>query len=269
MEALMTRYVATVLSLIIAAPALVPADALAVTGDTRSIEIAERMIEAHGGMAKWQNAPSVSFTDELIPAGMPAGLKGTTTVEQGSRRVYIEYPSMNMRMGWDGEQAWSENWGVPYPPRFLAQLNYYFLNLPWLTMDPGVVLGPPGKEKLRDDPVEYISIRMEFEPGIGDTPDDYYVLYIHPENHLLKGCKYIVTYESLLPEDVASTPEHILLFDRYQTVEGLVVPVHYSIYELDNSAYATCPVENWSFSKPFDEAMAKVPAGAVLDTSTP
>ena len=93
--------------------------------------------------------------------------------------------------------------------------------------------------------------------------------YIHPGNHLLKGCKYVVTYEALLPEGVASTPEHVLIFDRYQTVEGLVVPVHYSIYELDGSEYATCSIEDWSFSKPFDEAKAMMPAGAVLDKSTP
>ena len=27
---------------------------------------------------------------------------------------------MNMRLEWDGEEAWGENWVVPYPPRFLA-----------------------------------------------------------------------------------------------------------------------------------------------------
>jgi hypothetical protein len=174
-----------------------------------------------------------------------------------------------MRLGWDGKETWGENWSVPYPPRFLALLNYYFLNLPWLTMDDGVVLGAPGSEKLWDDPVEYITVKMEFEPGVGDTPDDYYVLYIHPENYLLKGCRYVVTYQSLLPEGVESTPEHVLVFDRFQTVDGLVVPIHYSIYELDRTAYATCAIENWSFNKPFDESKVKPPVGAVVDRSTP
>lgn len=246
-----------------------PTSVRAVTGDDRAVEIAKRMIEAHGGMEKWQNAPTVSFTDELIPAGATSGLKGHVTVEQGARRVYIEYPSMGMRMAWDGEQAWGENWSVPYPPRFLAQLDYYFLNLPWLTMDDGVILGPPGKEQLWDDPVEYLTVRMDFEPGVGDTPDDYYVLYIHPDNYLLKGCRYVVTYQSLLPEGVEATPEHVLIFDKYKTVDGLVVPVHYSIYELDRSDYATCVVENWSFSEAFDDSKVEAPVGAVLDTSTP
>jgi hypothetical protein len=252
-----------------AAISVTPAGCPAVTGDARSIEVVGRMIEAHGGLDKWQNAPTVSFTDELVPAGASAGLKGTTTVEQGQRRAYIEYPDMNMRMAWDGDKAWGENWAVPYPPRFLALLNYYFLNLPWLALDTGVVLGPPETRTLWEDPVEYIAIRMEFEPGVGDTPEDYYVLYIHPENHLLKGCEYVVTYNALLPEGVKSSPPHILVFDRYQTVEGLVVPVHYTIYEVDHGEYARCGVEGWSFSRPFDPEMVKMPPGAVVDTSTP
>jgi hypothetical protein len=263
------RLIALLVMLVCTAMAALADDVCAVTGDSRSIEIAEKMIAAHGGMDKWRNAPTVSFTDELIPAGQPAGLKGNYTIEQGARRVYAEFPAMDMRLGWDGEKAWSENWAVPYPPRFLAQLNYYFLNLPWLTTDPGVVLGPPETEKLWDDPVEYIAIRMEFEPGVGDTPDDYYVLYIHPDNYLLKGCRYVVTYKSLLPEGVASTPEHILIFDRYQTVESLVVPVHYSIYEVDRREYATCVVQDWSFSRPFNAAKVEMPAGAVVDQSSP
>jgi hypothetical protein len=265
----MIRLFALLSAFVFAQLAVLPGNAESVTGDARSIEIAEQMIEAHGGMEKWKNAPTVSFTDQMIPAGASGGLTGNVTVEQGRRQVYIEYPAMNMRMAWDGEHAWSLNWALPYPPRFLAQLDFYFLDLPWLTGDPGVVLGPPGREKLWDDPTEYISIRMEFEPGVGDTPNDYYVLYIHPDNYLLKGCKYVVTYRSLLPKGVKATPEHILVYDRYQTVEGLVVPVHFSIYEIDHTEYATCEVGNWSFSKPFDESKVEMPPGAVVDESTP
>lgn len=242
---------------------------MAATGDAQSLAIVAKMIEAHGGMERWRSAPTVSFTDHVVPAGAPAGLVGNTTVEQGRRRAYIEYPAMNMQLGWDGDKAWGENWGVPYPPRFLALLDYYFLNLPWLALDPGVVLGPPGSARLWDDPVEYITIRMTFEAGVGDTPDDYYVLYIHPVNYLLKACTYIVTYQSLLPEGVSATPEHTLVYDRYQTVDGLVVPIHYTIYESDKREYASCTIENWSFSEPFDAEKVEMPAGAMLDTSTP
>ena len=176
------------------------------------------------------------------------------TVEQGSRRSYIDYPGTEMRMGWDGEKAWSENWQLPYPPRFMALLNYYFVNLPWLTQDPGVVLGEPGTAKLWDDATEYITIRMTYEAGVGDTPDDYYVLYIDPITRLIKACEYTVTYGELLPEGVESTPPHILVYDEFETVSGLQVPVHYTVYEKDHTLYASCDIEEWSFGKPFEDS---------------
>ncbi len=231
--------------------------------------IIRAMIEAHGGMERWASAPTVSFEDHFIPAGAPSGQPSRVMVEQGRRRTYIDFPGTAMRMAWDGEQAWSENWQMPFPPRFMAQLNYYFLNLPWLTMDPGVYLGQPEAGRLWDDPTEYVTVKMTFGESVGDSPDDYYVLYIHPETHRLKACRYIVTYEALVPEGASSTPEHILVYDEFTTVDRLVVPTRYTVYETDHSVYGTCEIRDWSFSKPFDAANLAMPEGAVLDTSIP
>ncbi len=50
------------------------------------------------------------------------------------------------------------------------------MNLPWLAADPGVNLNEPGTGRLWDDPIEYITVKMTYEQGMGDTPDDYYTL---------------------------------------------------------------------------------------------
>lgn len=228
-----------------------------------SRQIARRMIEAHGGMTTWRSAPTVSFEDTWD--GQPMS---RTVVEQGSRRAYIEVPASGARLGWDGERAWSENWTGPAPPRFLALLNYYFANLPWLTEDPGVVLGAPGRATIAGDPTSYVTIRMAFEPGTGDTPDDYYLLYVHPESYRLHACEYIVTYESLLPPGTKATPPHLLIYDAWTTVDGLTVPAHFTIYD-GGAVYAACRFENWSLRAPFDAARMQMPAGATLDTSKP
>lgn len=232
-------------------------------------EIIAAMISAHGGMEKWRSAPTVSFEDHFLPAGAQKPSISQVTVEQGRRRAYLDFPELNARIAWDGKQAWSVNWQAPYPPRFLALLNYYFLNLPWLTMDPGVILGEPGKAKLWDAPTEYLTVKMTFEAGVGDTPDDYFVLYIDPKSHRLKACEYIVTYASLLPSGVAATPPHILVYEEFTTVNGLVVPTRYSIFEKNHSLYATCEIRNWSFKKPFDATRMTMPPGAVVDASSP
>jgi len=235
----------------------------------QSETIIAAMISAHGGMEKWRAAPTVSFEDLFRPAGAANATASRVTVEQGLRRAYLDFPESKARVAWDGKQAWSENWQAPFPPRFIALLNYYFLNLPWLAMDPGVVLGEPGNAKLWDDPAEYITVKMTFEAGVGDTPGDYYVLYIDPKSHRLKACEYIVTYAALLPVGVAATPPHILVYEEFATVDGLVVPTRYSIYEKNHALYATCEIRDWSFKKPFDAARMTMPAGAVIDASSP
>ncbi len=237
------------------------------TAGSETRKIVDSMIEAHGGFAPWSSAPTVRFECRFLPAGESSPIVSREVIEQGSRHAYIDYPGTEMRLAWDGERAWSTNWEAPYPPRFMALLNYYFLNLPWLTQDGGVILGDPETAKLWDDPTEYVTIRMTFEPGVGDTPDDYYVLYLNPTTHLLKACRYIVTYAGMLPEGAESTPEHILVYDEFETVDGLTVPTRCSIYELNRTLFASNEVLDWSFTKPFDASRVVMPEGAVVDTS--
>jgi hypothetical protein len=232
-------------------------------------DIVQEMVDAHGGLSKWRDAPTVSFEDALKLPGAEAPLVSRVTVEQGSRRLYTEFPETGMRLAWDGEKAWSVGWKLPMPPRFLSNLNYYFLNLPWLAFDPGVNLEVTGRTKILDDSPEYVEVKMTFDAGVGDTPDDYYYLYIDPDTGRLNATRYIVTYQALLPEGVESTPEHILVFDETTTVDGLIVPTHYTVYELDGSLYATCSIQGWSFSRPFDESSLEMPEGATVDESEP
>lgn len=248
---------------------LAPSAAGAATSSPEALAIVDRMIAAHGGMEAWTSAPSVRFEDEFRGGTEDAGQPSRVTVEQGRRRAYLDFPGTDMRMAWDGAQAWSLNWQLPTPPRFLALLNYYFLNLPWLARDPGVVLGAPRRARVQQDPTESIAIRMTFEAGTGDTPDDYYVLYIDPASYRLRGCEYIVTYGTLLPEGAEQTPPHDLLFEAWATVDGLLVPTRYTIYEKDGAVYARCEVRDWSFRRPFEAARVAMPPGAVVDTSTP
>ena len=257
------RHILVCTALLLIAPIAHPAAA------QDASDMVDRMIAAHGGMADWKDAPTISFTDEFRPGAAEQGMPSHVTVEQGPRRSYIDYGSLNMQLAWDGEKCWTENWQMPTPPRFLALLNYYFLNLPWLTKDRGVVLGEPGRDKLPNDPAEYISIRMGFEANAGDTPDDYFVLLIDQDTYRLHGCKYVVTYKDALPEGVSSSPEQLLIYDEFIDVDGLKLPAHYTIYDLDNNIYATCSVRDWSLEKPFDEARMQMSDTAVIDQSKP
>jgi hypothetical protein len=229
-------------------------------------QLVDAMIEAHGGFEAWAEAPSVRFEDDWEGRG---GF--VTTVEAGRRRAYLDSPALGgPSMAWDGEKAWSVNWPENGPPpRFLALLNYYFLNLPWLLKDPGVNLELLEPRPLFEDPTRWKVLRVTYDAGVGDTPDDWYEVYVHPTSYHLKACRYVVTYRSLLPEGVESTPPHLLIYDEFDRADGLMVPSRFTIYEEDGSVYAKCDISGWSFSEPFDEARMAMPPGAVVDESTP
>jgi hypothetical protein len=238
------------------------------SAEEKAAGLVDQMIEAHGGLANWKTAKTVYFEDQWTYPGGQKGPVARITVDQRSRRAYHDYPDLDATIVWDGEKAWSTNWSMPVPPRFMATLNYYFVNLPWLTKDPGVNLGAPGVGKLWLDETEYKTIRVTYDSGVGDTPDDYYVLYIDPATKLLKACEYIVTYKSILPDGVDQSPPHVLVFESFETVNGLKVPTQFTIYE-NEEFYAGCEIGKWSFSKPFDEARMTMPDGAVIDNTQP
>ena len=231
-------------------------------------DIVRDMIAAHGGMDAWSGAKTVSFEDEFVAPGGPSSVS-RVTVEQGRRRAYIEYPATGSMAAWDGDSCWSKNWKAPFPPRFAIHLNYYFLNLPWLTMDPGVKLVEEGTGRLPRDSTEYATVLMTFEPGTGDTPNDYYRLHIDRESKRLKGYEYVATYRAILPKGVPSSPENILVYDSYDSVSGLLVPTKYTIYGPKQEIVGTCIIRNWSFELPFGSSSVEPVPGAVMDRSTP
>lgn len=233
-------------------------------------QIVDSMIAAHGGMEKWSSAPAVSFEVEMLPAGQTGGMVSRVTVEQGRRRAYHDVPALSARMAWDGEKAWSENWKLPFPPRFAALLHYYFANLPWLTRDPGVRLASEGAAKLPGDSVEYLTVRMTFEEGVGDSPRDSFLLFVNPETHRLRAVEYVSTHPAVLPKGVSSFPPNLVLYEEHATVNGLVVPTRYEFFRRDGHVpLFTARLRDWSFSKPFDASRLEMPAGGVVDESRP
>jgi hypothetical protein len=233
-------------------------------------QIVDSMIGAHGGMERWTSAPTVSFKVEMVPAGQAGGVVSTVAVEQGRRRAYHEIPALSARMAWDGENAWSENWTLPFPPRFAALLHYYFANLPWLTRDPGVRLASEGTAKLPRESTDYLTVRMTFDDGVGDSPRDSFLLFVNPETRRLRAVEYVSTHPAVLPKGASAMPPNLVLYEEHTTVNGLVVPTRYEFLRRDGHVpIASVRLHEWSFSKPFDASRLDMPAGGVVDRSGP
>lgn len=233
---------------------------------TKPNAIVRKMIKAHGGMRKWRKAPTASFVESWTIAGTTQSRTTRITVDQDTRRAYLDFLDSGIRSSWDGHNAWSEGGKPLVSPRFVAHLNYTFLNLPWLTRDPGVILGEPTTGRLRNDPTEFIKIKMAYDPNVGDKSDDYFVLYIDPASYQLKGCEFVVAYAAVLPESGDAHSLQLLIFEEFDRVEKLLVPTRYTIYTMDKKPVYHVQIREWSFSQPFDAARLIIPRGALLDT---
>ena len=245
-----------------------------------SQRIVERMLDAHGGFDTWKSKDTVAFhshlkvhfgNDNWVPFWEEA------TVEIPTRRVYAVLPNpdgTSGRIAFDGSQAWSagELRGIARAPaRFTAWRNFYLFHLPWMTQDPGVRLAAPTTEKLALLDQNMHAIRMTFESGVGDTPKDFYVLYIDPETYQLRAAEYVMTYASMMQGGAEASPASIFVWEETATVEGLLVPTRYSVYwSADGSlAVKDGEISEWSFGSPFDPKLLEIPPDGVADTSQP
>ncbi len=66
---------------------------------------------------------------------------------------------------------------------------------------------------------------MTFQKATGDTPDDFYLLYLEPGSGRLKLVSYIVTFPALRKgKPIEDLEEYAIVFQEWQSVDGLEVP---------------------------------------------
>jgi len=238
----------------------------------------EKMLDAHGGIERWQKSPAISFSSHLkvdFGNGNWAPYWEEVTVETPTRRAYVVLKNADGskgRVAYDGRQAWSAGTlqGVGRAPaRFTAWRNFYLFNLPWMTQDDGVNLAEAGRGTVPNETKEYVLVKMTFDAGTGDTPKDYYTLYIDPETHRLHAAEYVMTYKSMMRGRDESPPS-VFVWNETQTVGGLVVPKKYTVHWKDGSvAVKDGEVTNWNFAAQFDPSRLAMPTDGQLDESTP
>ena len=72
------------------------------------------------------------------------------------------------------------------------------------------------------DAKEYVTVKLTFEASAGDTPKDYYILYIDPDSYELKASEYVMTYASMMQGGAESGPPSVFVWEKTVRVEGLL-----------------------------------------------
>ncbi len=97
---------------------------------------------------------------------------------------------------------------------------FYFFGMPFVFADPGAVHEFLGRKSFQGR--EYDAVRVTFQKGTGDTPDDFYLLNIDLGSGRLKLASYIVTFPALRKgKPIEDLEQHAIVFQEWQTEDGL------------------------------------------------
>jgi len=201
---------------------LLPA-ACAAPAPRAELPLPEAVEAAHGGSLYGRDALEV---DLALVFGGAERFRGRMLFEPSSGRARIELENGALAV-FDGARAWVAPDLEAFPrARFHLLTWSYFLAAPWKLGDPGVRLDAARPSTLEGEPTR--SARMTFGEGVGDSPDDWYVVYVDPSTHELRGLAYIVTYGTGVEE--AEREPHVALYRSFQEVDGLRMPERIEIW---------------------------------------
>ena len=176
--------------------------------------------EAHGEDAYDRRAAVAA--DVRVEFGGEVRHDGPVTFTTSLGRTRLE--SGGKTIVFDGEQVHVSPAGaLAGGERFAALTWPYFLAAAFKLDDGGVVLADGGRRPLTGGPEP--AVRMTFEPGTGDAPDDWYLIW-KADDGTLAALAYIVTY---FP-DREPVP-HVAVYRSFDTVDGVEMPSEITIHD--------------------------------------
>lgn len=228
----------------------------------------DRSLEAHGGAGKWQSFASVEYD---LTYERPKGNKRDRQLfDLRSRDGLITADEYTL--GASKGEVWIKP-GVEAlggtPPRFYMWTPFYFFAMPFVFADPGAKQESLGKKAFQGQ--EYDVVKITYEAGTGDSPDDFYIAYVDPSSGRLKLAIYVVTYPSLRKgKPLEELEQHAIVFEEWQEANGLTVPKTASYYDWKDETIEGEPLGRLRFANvrftatPPDAAKFAKPAGAVM-----
>ncbi len=218
------------------------------------------VFEKHGGLDKWNEMSALTYT-------LNRGEKNEVhKVDLKNRKVNIQ--GKGFTLGFDGEQVWvSPNKSAfgGSSARFYHNLIFYFYAMPFVLADPGInyeVMEPAeilGKM--------YNKVRISYKNGVGDAPDDEYIICYDPETHQMEWLLYTVTYFS----KEKSKKYNALHYDNWKDINGLLLPSTMVGYRTSNDSitekrYESLYEDITLSSEAFDQQMFEMPEVAEIDS---
>ncbi len=211
-----------------------------------------KVFEAHGGYENWASMKQLSYT------------KGAESTVTNLSNRKIKLVSDQMTIGFDGENVWVTPDTVDASrSRFYHNLYFYFYAMPFVVGDPGVFYEDVDPMEIKG--TTYNGVKISYGEGIGDSPEDYYIIWYNPESYKMEWLMYTVTYRS----GEANENYRLIKYDQWAEFEGIMLPTAIQWHQYEDNAVGDMRneviFENIKLSKeaPSDN-MFNMPQGAQI-----
>ncbi|PTM08418.1 MAG: hypothetical protein DA407_08145 [Bacteroidetes bacterium] len=191
-------------------------------------ESISKIFEAHGGIDAWNAFESLYFEIEK-----PEGNDKYDVALKSRKSLII---SEHHLLGFDGENVWLKNLDtVTYKsnPKFYYNLMFYFYAMPFVLGDDGINYSEV--DALEFEGVNYPGILISYNDGVGESPEDEYILYYHPETHKMEWLGYTVTYFS----KEKGKEFHFIKYSDWQDGIGVLLPKTLTWYNYEDNKPTT------------------------------
>lgn len=212
-----------------------------------------KVFDAHGGYEQWQSMNALSYN---------RGEESTITNLQ-NRKIRLESPEQTI--GFDGKDVWvTPDTLNTERARFFHNLYFYFYAMPFVVGDPGANYEDLEPKEL--DGKTYNGIKISYGDGVGDSPDDNYIIWLDPETNRMEWLMYTVTFRS----GEANDNYRLIKYGTWEEFNGLSLPTSIQWFQFQEDTVGSprgeaTLFENIKISTEIpDESLFAIPEGAAI-----
>ncbi|MEM0939322.1 MAG: DUF6503 family protein [Bacteroidota bacterium] len=183
------------------------------------IKALTKVFDAHGGYENWHKMKTLSYNK---------GEERTITNLQ-DRKTRLESP--NQTIGFDGKNVWVSPDSVDVSrARFYHNLYFYFFAMPFVVGDPGAFYEVIDSKEINGK--MYEGLKISYNDGVGDSPEDNYIIWSDPETDQMEWLMYTVTYRSKETSD----NYRLIRYADWKGFNGVVLPQSLQWYQFSNDS---------------------------------
>lgn len=206
---------------------------------------------------------AISFNIALSFGGK-LRLKGKLSMLTNSSKIRLDKAD-GSSLVYDGSQVYlspaDSDWNRARFDMFTWQ---YFFALPFKLTDPGTNWELAGTQKL--DSLTYPTGKLTFDKAVGDSPDDWYIIYQDAKSKRLKAATYIVTFGR--EKEEAEKNPHTIVYEDYSFIEDIPFAQTWKFYNWNEEKgtgkeLGEAKISNIKFYNPAKEEFSK-PKNAMI-----